>query len=132
MQRTNTHSHARRAKYYIKFLESEGPTNPLPADAATIPADARGTFHLPPAANNHAPPKLARGVRHRGLGDSRGSAINNTVLGDTVSIPADARSAFHLPPAAHFTCSRQLGNLATSSGMPNGSKVETAKHFLPR
>ena len=24
-------------------------TNPLPADAATIPAAARGTFHLPPA-----------------------------------------------------------------------------------
>ena len=25
--------------------------NPLPADAVTIPASARGTFHLPPAAN---------------------------------------------------------------------------------
>ena len=25
-------------------------TNPLPADAATIPADARGAFHLPHAA----------------------------------------------------------------------------------
>ena len=25
--------------------------NPLPADAVTIPADARGAFHLPPAAS---------------------------------------------------------------------------------
>ena len=34
--------------------DSEGATNPLPADAVTIPASARGTFHLPPAANTPA------------------------------------------------------------------------------
>ena len=31
--------------------DSEGTTNPHPADAVTIPADARGAFHLPPAAS---------------------------------------------------------------------------------
>ena len=36
-----------------KGLDSEGPgtNNPPPADAVTIPAFARGAFHLPPAAN---------------------------------------------------------------------------------
>ena len=28
--------------------EELGTTNPLPADAVILPADARGTFHLPP------------------------------------------------------------------------------------
>ena len=27
------------------------PTNPFPADAVILPADARGAFHLPPAAS---------------------------------------------------------------------------------
>ena len=30
-------------------MDSAGTTNPLPADAVTIPATARGAFHLPPA-----------------------------------------------------------------------------------
>ena len=33
-------------------LDSDGTTNPLPAGAVTIPADARGAFHLPFAASN--------------------------------------------------------------------------------
>ena len=37
---------SRERKYYIKFLDSAGTNNPLPADAITIPADARGAFHL--------------------------------------------------------------------------------------
>ena len=32
-------------------MDSARTTNPLPADAATIPVTARDTFHLPPAAN---------------------------------------------------------------------------------
>ena len=34
-----------------KPIHETGITNPLPADAATIPASARGTYYLPPAAN---------------------------------------------------------------------------------
>ena len=40
---------SRERQYYITFLDFEGTTNPPPADAVTIPADACGTFHLPPA-----------------------------------------------------------------------------------
>ena len=38
-------------------------TNPHPADAATIPASARGTFHLPPAAEKIADIRLAAAMR---------------------------------------------------------------------
>ena len=34
----------------LEFFDSTRTTNPLPADAAIIPAAARGTFHPPPAA----------------------------------------------------------------------------------
>ena len=40
------------ANFIRSFLDSEGISNPLPADAVTIPADTRDTFHLryiPPA-----------------------------------------------------------------------------------
>ena len=37
-----------------QFLDSEETYNPLPADTATIPAAARGTFHLPPATDKPA------------------------------------------------------------------------------
>ena len=36
--------------YKLWSLIPKGTTNPLPADAVTIPASARGTFHPPPAA----------------------------------------------------------------------------------
>ena len=35
-------SHPTFSRHFAKFLET-----PLPADAVTIPADARGAFHLP-------------------------------------------------------------------------------------
>ena len=39
--------------YQIFGLDAAGRNRP--ADAATIPADARGTFHLPPAADTPRP-----------------------------------------------------------------------------
>ena len=50
------------ATFTRSFLGSEGTANPLPADAITIPATARGAFHLPPAANKAAN-RAARYVR---------------------------------------------------------------------
>ena len=37
--------------YKLWSLHPKGTTNPPPADVVTIPAFARGAFHLPPAAN---------------------------------------------------------------------------------
>ena len=50
------------ATFTRSFLDSEGISNPHPADAVTIPADARGAFH-PPAAANRAANRAARYVR---------------------------------------------------------------------
>ena len=50
---------------HIISLLGEVVNRPLPADAATIPADARGAFHLPPAADKPVPAlKSVSGVGH--------------------------------------------------------------------
>ena len=41
-------------------IQHKGATNPLPADAAILPADARGTFHLPPAEDRIDAPFISR------------------------------------------------------------------------
>ena len=106
--------------------DSEGATNPPPADAVTIPADACGTFHLPPAAdtprpnwrevsdtarqNNSSPPAdiLHNVVNRRARShqttyrdmSSFYKRFYNPLPADAVTVPADARGSFHLPPAA--------------------------------
>ena len=69
-----------RSRRYL-LSHSGGTSNPLPADAVAIPADGRGTFHLPPAADT---------CRHS-------SALKSDGI---VSIQRDMVSAMRRCPAA--------------------------------
>ena len=84
--------------YKLWSLHPQGTTNPLPAGTVTIPADARGAFHLPPATDT--PPNLTVGCQTpNDIADTPIEGTTNPLPADAVTIPASARGAFHLPPA---------------------------------
>ena len=77
-----------------------------PADAATIPASIRGTFHLPPAAHftrrprRTRPPNLIVGCQTpNDIADTTIEGTTNPLPADAATIPVAARGAFHLQPA---------------------------------